>query len=69
MTPKEKAKELILAFNKTEISFWESKACAKICVDEIIKYSGTSAIYEINGKLKTVPSGFWAEVKSEIETL
>jgi len=72
MTPKEKAKELVYKFEDIEpyspnkdraMCLFESKQCALICVDEIMKQrpqlpsSYTSTIE------------YWQEVKKEIEAL
>jgi hypothetical protein len=72
MTPKEKAKEL---FNKyaDEFNFdstyrnykQQSKQCALIAVDEIIKEKKECSKYECYGK----DLNFWQEVKKEIEKL
>jgi hypothetical protein len=70
MTPKEKAKELVSKFNfehtgQTYIlhqTVDESKRCALIAVDELIKEERkTDDYYEIGS--------YWQEVKQEIEAL
>ena len=70
MTPKEKAKELVDKFfeytyrvkwdidkNKWEHNFDQSKQCALIAVDEILKTNPYKA------------RNYWQEVKTEIEKL
>lgn len=66
MTPKEKAEELVAKFEwYCEEVMEYQKACALIAVDEII--------YNISGLEDSVwynnASGFWEEVKQEIEKL
>jgi hypothetical protein len=70
MTPKEKAKELVSKFNfehtgQTYIlhqTVDESKRCALIAVDELIKEERkTDDYYEIGS--------YWQEVKQEIQEL
>lgn len=64
MTPKEKAKELILKFAfKGAQHEGEAKSFALICVDEIIKtYSTKKSILPNENK-------YWQKVKTEIEKL
>jgi hypothetical protein len=70
MTPKEKAKELVLSYynvngetNYDGISWGMAKQCALIAVDEIINCTK-------NGLGVTVYSKeYWEEVKKEIEEL
>jgi hypothetical protein len=76
MTPKEKAIELINKMYKvhsnsaSEITFYFSKQCALIAVDEILKSSYKNTLsdlgyrFTINGLDK-----YWQEVKKEIELL
>lgn len=55
MTPKEKAKKLINIFYDCRVIDYEAaKQCAKVAVDEMIRDGGT---------------GYWYEVKQEIEKL
>ena len=67
MTPKEKARELVLKFYDYTIQeSWQSKnyfaiECALIAVDEIV----LSHTYGLSPELKT----YWQEVKQEIEQL
>jgi hypothetical protein len=75
MTPKEKAKELILKYSKGKDEYgWNlcecdscAKKCALIAVDEIlweiIKYADNSKEYV------TENTNYWEEVKQEIELL
>lgn len=62
MTPQEKAKELVDKFYWREtffnVSFIDSKKCALIAVDEIIKNSFPGTI-----------ECYWQEVKQEIQAL
>lgn len=64
MTPKEKAKELVLKYlkidNNTKKWFNKNiaKQCALICCDEVLGYMGADRGYS-----------FWTEVKQEIEKL
>ena len=70
MTPKEKAKELMLKFKEAPIkgtlawyvSFELSKRFALIAVDEILN----SHIWKFNS---VEPYKYWKEVKQEIENL
>jgi hypothetical protein len=67
MTPKEKAKELILKFKELPqegtimfyLAFEISKQCALIAVDEVIN----------NSPLITEIQNYWLDVKKEIEKL
>ena len=73
MTPKEKAKSIIVKFNNKfdkDNKVWiiyqdteESKRCALICVDEILKDRE-----EIDG-IRVINDPYWLEVKKEIELL
>jgi len=60
MTPKEKAKQLHILFCNTipssKAEWYESKQCALIAVDEIMKAHSFDKMY-------------WEEVKQEIEKL
>ena len=62
MTPQEKAKELVDKFYWREtffnVSFIDSKQCALIAVDEIIKNSFPGTI-----------ECYWQQVKQEIQAL
>lgn len=79
MTPKEKANELMANYRSIPILFWdeigsnhksmqdnEAKACALLCIDEIIK---CQEFFDDNegttfGQLK-----YWMQVKDEVENL
>lgn len=64
MTPKEKATQLIYAFEAFTDSANEYKfaiQCAAIAVDEIIKFGNQTGIRE--------PMMYWNKVKEEIENL
>lgn len=76
MTPKEKANELVEKFSKIEHTYLigrgkymfieESKKCALIAVDEIIKALESDRI--IYGSIyRYEESEYWQEVKKEIE--
>jgi len=61
MTPKQKAENLIMKFyyngikdKRYSMEYEDGKQCALICVDELIKNIGT---------------GYWNEVKQEINKL
>ena len=61
MTPKQKAENLIMKFyyngikdKRYSMEYEDGKQCALLCVDELIKNSG---------------SGYWTEVKQEINKL
>jgi hypothetical protein len=64
MTPQEKALEL---YNRMIVDFtidkWQSKQCALIAVDELIKYSPNKPIDEYD------PIDYFKQVKQEIEKL
>jgi len=74
-TPKEKAKELVEKFRKeyewvekdfTIDLYRDSKQCALICVDEVIKtYTNKNATYW----LLEEEVDYWQQVKTEIEKL
>ena len=64
MTPKEKAIQLIYAFEAFVDRYDEyelAKQCAAIAVDEIIKFGNQADIRE--------PMMYWNKVKEEIENL
>ena len=64
MTPKEKATQLIYAFEAFVDRYDEyelAKQCAAITVDEIIKFGNQAGIRE--------PMMYWNKVKEEIENL
>lgn len=61
MKPKKKAIELIEKFRGTEISFWEAKSCALICVEEVIR--------AIDNTFNRGVYNFWTEVQDEIKKL
>jgi len=67
MTPKEKAKELVNKYWITDFDIYEeeSKVCALIAVDEIIK----ELTIEISPSLLGFRYKYWQEVKEEIEKL
>ena len=65
MTPKEKAEELVDKFMDTRISWKQSKLCALIAVDELIKIH-----YLLTTTNDTSPSiNYWKDVKQELENL
>ena len=66
MTPKEKAKELVDRFLQRRYTDEDSKECALICVDEVLKNS-----LQLPVLLSTAVSEeiYWEEVKQEIEKL
>ena len=65
MTPKEKAEELVYKFMDTRIPWKQSKLCALIAVDELIKIH-----YLLTTTHDTSPSiNYWKEVKKELENL
>jgi hypothetical protein len=70
MTPKEKAKELMLKYydliEMSTVSF--SKQCALIAVDEILKIIPKFE-YGQGEKTTTKEYDYWEEVKQEIEKL
>jgi hypothetical protein len=71
MTPKEKAQELIKKFSFNtrcfsetkgwEDSFFDSKECALIAVDEILSINSVDKDEDL--------SNYWEQVKQEIEKL
>jgi len=79
MTPKEKAKELYDKYEKiildANADSWgiESKQCALICVDEILKLNTwvDENYQRDNPKLIDIEDTeeFWQQVKQEIESL
>jgi hypothetical protein len=65
MTPKEKAEELVYKFMDTRIPWKQSKLCALVAVDELIKIH-----YLLTTTNDTSPSiNYWKEVKKELEKL
>jgi hypothetical protein len=61
MTPKDKAKELVIKYiqyTPVEFEFEYAKKCALIAVDEILGHMGADRGY-----------AFWTEVKQELEKL
>ena len=66
LTPKEKAKELVDRFLQRRYTDEDSKECALICVDEVLKNS-----LQLPVLLSTAVSEeiYWEEVKQEIEKL
>ena len=65
MTPKEKAEELVYKFMDTRIPWKQSKLCALIAVDELIKIH-----YLLTTTHDTSPSiNYWKDVKKELENL
>ena len=60
MTPKEKAKELVLKFKELPqegtlmfyVAFELSKQCALIAVDEIIRVTGSKYWYDVKREIK-----------------
>lgn len=64
MTPKEKAEQLIYAFEAftdRDNEFEFAKQCAAIAVDELI--------YETHFEVPNIRQRWWQEVKKEIELL
>jgi hypothetical protein len=64
MTPKEKAQQLIYAFEAftdKDNEFEFAKQCALIAVDELI--------YETQFEVPNIRQKYWIEVKHEIENL
>ena len=61
MTPKEKAKQLIISYTRNDFL---GKQCALIAVDEIL-----SSIIKINKYDFGTLNYYWQEVKQEIEKL
>ena len=64
MTPKEKAQQLIYAFEAftdRDNEFEFAKQCALIAVDELI--------YETQFEVPNIRQRYWIEVKHEIENL
>jgi len=61
MTPKQKAVWLVDFFNRFNLTTYEKKECALMCVDEIINI----------GSNPNNPTGlyYWNEVKQEINKL
>jgi hypothetical protein len=65
MTPKEKAEELVYKFMDTRIPWKQSKLCALVAVDELIKIH-----YLLTTTNDTSPSiNYWKDVKQELENL
>ena len=65
MTPKEKAEELVYKFMDTRIPWKQSKLCALVAVDELIKIH-----YLLTTTHDTSPSiNYWKDVKKELENL
>lgn len=66
MTPKEKAKELIVKYGFVEVAYYTSKfevkQCAIIAVDEILNNDGFTQFDDYLTK-------YWQEVKQEIQKL
>ena len=74
MTPKEKAKELVMRNFEITVDDYCAKQCALIAVDELIRFEKAS-INLMNDFMKVVNLGFerkgyyYEEVKQEIEKL
>ena len=66
MTPKEKAEELVYKFMDTRISWKQSKLCALIAVDEIIKAIPDASDDDSPYNHELL---WWQEVKEEILNL
>jgi hypothetical protein len=67
MTPKEKAQQLIYAFEAftdKDNEFEFAKQCAAIAVDELIEIACDYSDYD-----ETVTKEYWEKVKIEIENL
>lgn len=68
MTPKEKAKELILDFSDIGlITNIEAKQCALIAIDELILSTCVSS--RVQSDFINYDRQYWQEVKQEIEKL
>ena len=72
-TPKEKAESLVKKFwmkNKNgQDSYVCAVDCAKIAVEEIIKYGGTLFVIEYPKNIYKNGMDFWREVKTELNKL
>jgi hypothetical protein len=77
MTPKEKAREIVIKmqFQKEPLMFEQAKQCALIAVDEILgeyqSMSDLESVLVINNKLTFIVHKlvYWIEVKQEIENI
>jgi hypothetical protein len=76
MTPKEKAKELMLKYEKYFNNIYtnfKAQRCALIAVDEILKMKNTNTYnYLTENKEQLIvqlADSYWLEVKKEIEKL
>ena len=75
-TPKIKAEQLLDKYYKlfafdleNTISEYEAIECAKIAVEEIIKYGGTLFVIEYPKNIYKNGMDFWREVKTELNKL
>ena len=66
LTPKEKAEELVYKFMDTRISWKQSKLCALIAVDEIIKAIPDASDDDSPYNHELL---WWQELKNEIQNL
>ena len=68
ITPKEKAKKLVImfTFEREEHERYVAKECAKMAVDEILKLK---MIKNMGRDNKYSEGAFWKQVKKEIELL
>jgi hypothetical protein len=71
ISPEEKAVFLFYSFYNVEIdTSWEqAKQCALICVDEIINANPSYDDYGGDGWIIIDNTGYWNEVKNEINKL
>ena len=66
LSPKEKAEELVYKFMDTRISWKQSKLCALIAVDEIIKAIPDASDDDSPYNHELL---WWQELKNEIQNL
>jgi hypothetical protein len=73
MTPKEKADDLVqemyavLSNSPSDISYYFSKHCALVCVDELIRIAPWGS--DIDGEIEDDSKEYYIEVKQEIKKL
>lgn len=67
MTPKEKAKELVMSFGHIDKD--DCKSSALICIDEIVKAEINLTSELLDGFKDETSINYWNEVKHEIEKL
>lgn len=68
LSPKEKAEELVYKFMDTHISWKQSKQCALIAVDEILKQLSPLDLSPL-GTYTNPKIEYWLDVKDEIQNL